>query len=210
MHKLSDYFRSTGLLLLAAALALTIYNICDDNRAKATSREILQDLQTERISAKVRDTGDSMDDAFSAQETQIPDYILNPEMAMPVKTVDGQEYVGMLSISELSLHLPVINEWDYPKLKDAPCLYTGTAYQDDLVIMAHNYQSHFGKINTLPVGSKITFTDMDNNEFHYRVVTTELMNPTAVEDVVNSQWALTLFTCTAGGQSRIVVRCERV
>ena len=127
-----------------------------------------------------------------------------------MKIVNGQEYVGMLSIPELSLQLPVINDWDYPKLKEAPCLYSGSAYLDNLVIMAHNYQSHFGKINTLSIGSQLTFTIMDDNIFHYQVVATELISPTSVDEVVNSQWNLTLFTCTIGGQSRIAVRCERI
>ena len=211
MHKLSDVLRVLGFLLLAAALVLTFYNICDDNRAKATSQEIVEILQEDHVPVEKQESTGKVDPVCVTEpQKQIPNYILNPEMAMPVKTVNGQEYVGMLSILELSLQLPVINNWDYPKLKEAPCLYTGSAYQDNLVIMAHNYQSHFGKINTLSIGSRLTFMDMDGNVFQYQVVATELMNPTSVDEVVNSQWDLTLFTCTIGGKSRIAVRCERV
>lgn len=211
MHKLSKALRVFGLLLLMSALALTVYNICEDNRAKAISQEIVEILKEEHVPAELQGSVDKADSVcLSEPKTRVPDYILNPEMAMPVKIVNGQEYVGMLSIPELSLQLPVINDWDYPKLKEAPCLYSGSAYLDNLVIMAHNYQSHFGKINTLSIGSQLTFTDMDDNIFHYQVVATELISPTSVDEVVNSQWNLTLFTCTIGGQSRIAVRCERI
>ena len=45
-----------------------------------------------------------------------------------------------------------MESWSYPKLKVAPCRYRGSAYLDDLIIAAHNYDRHFGRINTLLPG----------------------------------------------------------
>ena len=33
-----------------------------------------------------------------APEVEIPDYVLNPNMSMPVKRIDGQNYIGILEI----------------------------------------------------------------------------------------------------------------
>ena len=216
MRKLSSILNGLGYLLLIAALALTVYNIQDDNRAKAASSEVLEMLSPSAPDVTVIEGNEElilelpMDQMeITDSEILIPDYELDPNMKMPVQTVNGQDYIGILTFEELSLELPVMSDWDYPKLKEAPCRYHGSAYQDNLVIMAHNFQSHFGQISNLSTGSIITFKDMDDNLFTYQVLQTELLAPTEVDTVNSGMWDLTLFTCTTGGQYRIAVRCER-
>ncbi|MBR2422821.1 MAG: sortase [Oscillospiraceae bacterium] len=202
MRKLGSVLQGFGLLLLMAALILAVWNIRADNQAGENAQQILEELVMPVM----------QDDASQEEtmpEVRIPDHILDPDMDMPVKTVDGQDYVGVIILHELGLELPVMGDWDYTRLKKAPCLYSGSAYQDDLVIMAHNYRSQFGRIRRLKAGNRITFTDMDGNAFHYLVNAVEVLSPYEVEKVTNGEWDLTLFTCTLGGQNRIVVRCDR-
>ena len=117
------------------------------------------------------------DQTVPTEEIEIPDYILNPDMEMPVEHIDGQDYIGVLAIPGLELKLPVISEWSYPRLKIAPCRYAGSAYTGDLIISAHNYSSHFGKLNHLRVGDTMTFTDIDGNVFHYKVMEIYTLKP---------------------------------
>lgn len=219
MNKLGNVFSAMGILLLLAAALLTVHNIRDDNRAKETSEMVVAILEGENVTAPTVPQNAPDETIYQEQiqsvsaetiEETIPDYSLDPNKEMPVKKIDGKDYIGILEIPEISITLPVMGEWDYPKLKDAPCRYSGSPYQDNLVIMAHNFQSHFGKIGRLSVGSRVTFTDLDDNMFTYQVVYTEVLEPTEVEDVTSGVWPLTLFTCTTGGQYRIVVRCELV
>lgn len=105
--------------------------------------------------------------------------------------------------------LPVISSWDYPGLRVAPCRYTGSAYTDDLVIAAHNYASHFGRLRELSQGDSIRFTDTDGNVFDYVVSELEILEPYAVSQMTEGDWDLTLFTCTPGGQHRVTLRCNR-
>ena len=139
-----------------------------------------------------------------------PDYILNPEMDMPTQEVDGQSYIGVLELQPLGFSLPIISQWSYPGLRIAPCRYTGSAYQNDLVIAAHNYTSHFGRLKELSPGDAVTFIDVDGNVFRYQVAEVETLPPYSVAEMTSGDWDLTLFTCTIGGQSRVTVRCERV
>ena len=143
-------------------------------------------------------------------EIEIPDYILNPNMKMPTKRYNKQDYIGILEIPALRLKLSVISEWSYPRLKIAPCRYVGSAYTNDLIICAHNYSSHFGNISKLYEGALVRFTDIDGNVFNYRVAYNETLNPTAVRYMKDSDWDLTLFTCTPGGSYRVTVRCELI
>ena len=182
----------TGLLLIAAALFLTGYNLFDQMRAQRSAAQAAAQL-AERLP--------------QTTQTDVPDYLLTPEMEMPVETIDGVDYVGVLRIPALALELPVISQWSYPLLKIAPCRYSGSAYQNNLVLCAHNYASHFGNLKNLHIGDAVTFTDMDGSLFTYQVAELENLPPQATEEMENGDWDLTLFTCTVGGQSRVTVRC---
>lgn len=36
----------------------------------------------------------------------------------------------------------------------------------------------------------------------------QILQPGDVEEMLSGGWALTLFTCTLGGRTRVTVRCE--
>ena len=191
-----------GLLLLVAAAALTGYNLQEANRAKASADALLEALKP----ALPEPPGDA-DPAADGPDKQ-PDFVRFPDMEMPVKIVNGMELVGVLSIPTLDLTLPVLSTWSYPDLQAAPCRYSGSAYQHNLVLAGHNYPAHFGLLSRLREGDAVRFTDMDGNVFSYQVTGQERLSPTAVEAMTAGEdWDLTLFTCTLDGQTRVTVRC---
>ena len=87
-------------------------------------------------------------------------------------------------------------------LEMAPCRYYGSIGGEDLVLMAHNYASHFGRIDELRPGDTVCFTDMDGISTWYQVTVRDLLPPTAVEEMTSGGSDLTLFTCTYGGRTR--------
>ena len=203
----------TGLLLVAAALFLAAYNLYDEARAKRSATEIMASLEADIpgvLSPEPFEITEETNTAALLEEVEIPDYLLNPDMEMPVENIDGIDYIGVLRIPTLELELPIISEGSYQKLKIAPCRYSGSAYQDDLIIAAHNYNSHFGNLKNLREGDTATFTDMDGNVFTYEMVELEILQPTDIEGMESGEWDLTLFTCTIGGSSRVTARFERV
>lgn len=198
---------SLGVLMLLAALGLTGYNVYEGHRAEEQSRATVTFLD-ETIPQVVPEESVTAEE-LSADEADIPDYVLNPDMEMPVLQHEGRDYIGKLSIPALGLELPVISQWSYPALKIAPCRYAGTAYTDGFVIAAHNYRAHFASLSSLNTGDLVTFTDVDGNLFQYEVAAKETLAPTAIEEMTADAWPLTLFTCTVGGASRVTVRCDR-
>lgn len=206
--RIGNLFITMGVLLVAAALGLNLYNHAESDRAgKAAENTVLQ-LES-RLPEPVPAVRQEEAPAELAEwEASTPDYLIDPEIEMPFSTVDGVNYIGVLSIPSLSIELPVIDRWDESLLKLAPCRYTGSAYLDDLVICAHNYRTHFGSLKNIHIGDSITFTDVDGNLFSYEVVDIETLSATSIEDMTTGDWALTLFTCTMGGKTRLAVRAE--
>ena len=199
----------TGLLLIAAALFLTVYNLYDEVRARRSVMEIMACIEADipaNPSTEPLEIPEEANTTASLEEVEVPDYLLNPDMEMPTENINGIDYIGILRIPALELELPVISEWSYPRLKIAPCRYTGSAYQDDLIIAAHNYNSHFGNLKNLREGDTATLTDMDGNVFTYEMAELEILQPTDIEGMDSGEWDLTLFTCTIGGSSRVTAR----
>lgn len=198
-------FTITGLLLFAAALALSVYNLWDGYRAEQSREKLLEEYRDKN--QNISDEGEQAEES----DGQIPDYQLNPEMEMPeitLEDLDGAACIGVLEIPEIDLKLPVLSEWSYPLLKKAPCRYSGSAYLDNLVIAAHNYRTHFGKLKELETGDEVIFTDAAGNRFEYKVAVVEALTPQSVEDMTSGEWALSLFTCTLDGKNRVTVRCD--
>ncbi|MCI9348708.1 MAG: sortase [Oscillibacter sp.] len=189
-----------GLLLVVAALSLTAYNLWDERRAAESADAAMAGLE-EKIPRP---------EELNLPAEMIPDYILNPNMDMPVVEIDGYQYIGWLEIPALDLDLPVMDSWSYPQLKLSPCRYSGSAYLDNMAIAAHNYKRHFGGLRDLDLGEEVRFTDVDGNLFVYQTAALEQLEPTQTKAVQDSEWDLTLFTCTLGGQFRVALRCERV
>lgn len=206
MSKRGKLCTALGLLLLLAALGLTAYNLWRDAMASMSVDVVLERL-TPTLSSRQSElpalsSGEALEEAF------VPDYVLNPEMAMPEENIDGRSYIGVLDIPALGLSFPIISEWSYDALQIAPCRYSGSAYLDNLVIAGHNYRSHFASLPQLQPGDSVTFTDMDGNVFSYEVSSLETLSPYAISDMTSGDWDLTLFTCTVGGQSRLAIRCD--
>ena len=189
-----------GLLLLLGSIGLTGYNMWDEERADTVVLETVEILRTETPKLEVLDPEGEL----------IPNYILDPDREMPIIEIDGHEYVGYIEIPALGLSLPVLESWSYPNLKISPCRYSGSVYHNDMVIAAHNYRVHFGGIRTLIIGDEVRFTDGDGNVFTYKVASMEELQPTQVEEMRESDWDLTLFTCTLSGRQRTTVRCKLV
>ncbi len=206
----SRFLSTAGLLLIAAALFLTGYNLLDTYRAGKSAENAVQKVEIAIAGTTQPETGEP--ETAETEETtgaDLPNYVRNPEMEMPTVEINGVVYLGVIDIPILSRSLPVISEWSYPNLKIAPCRYLGSAYLDDLIIAAHNYASHFGTLNRLSIGDELTFTDGVGNMFHYTVAEVTTLDGTAIEEMRSGDWDLTLFTCTVGGKARVTVRCER-
>ena len=178
---------SLGAVLILAALLLFLHNRSEDRRAGQEAESLLEDAR----SAMAADT--------------------DPEPQEELAEEITYDYAGVIAIPDLSLELPVIDQWSYARLKVAPCRQSGAAADGDLVIAAHNYKSHFGYLDRLEPGASVIFTDMEGTVYRYAVEEIRQLEPEDVEDVssvFSSEYPLVLYTCTPGGKARVAVFCQ--
>ena len=178
---------SLGAVLILAALLLFLHNRSEDRRAGQEAESLLEDVRS----------------AMAANADPEP-------QEEPAEEIT-YDYAGVIAIPDLSLELPVIDQWNYARLKVAPCRQSGAAADGDLVIAAHNYKSHFGYLDRLEPGASVIFTDMEGTVYRYAVEEIRQLAPEDAEDVssvFSSEYPLVLYTCTPGGKARVAVFCR--
>ena len=202
-RKLGIFLIILGCGLIAAALALFLRNRQEQIQAASASQEAIV-----KVVEVIREQKTQAETVPVSTEVPVPTAAV--ERVMTVAEIDGYGYIGFLGIPSLELELPVMADWTYPQLQTAPCRYLGSIFTDDLVIMAHNYPQHFGKIKDMRIGDVVTFTDMDGSTIKYLVAAREILGAMAVEEMTAGEYDLTLFTCTYGGENRVALRCDRM
>ena len=206
---LGTAFVVLGAVLILIALSAIIINLWLEEKSGLNADHAMEQLWEQMTVDPVPATPDTPDTPALLPEngstSDAPEFRPMPEIQ-----VDGISYVGYLSIPALNLELPVISESTEQNLEIAPCRFFGTVYQKDFVIGGHRYRRHFRKLSTLGYGERLSFTDVEGNVYIYEVAECEVLEPNQAEYLCSGDWDLSLFTCTPGGMTRVVLRCLRV
>ena len=128
---------------------------------------------------------------------------------MPARIVNGINITGVVSVPSVGIEVPVAADWSYKNLKKSACRYSGTAKNGQLIILAHNYEHHFGNLGNVSKDDEVQFLDVNGKLYTYKINDIEILGKYELDKLTASNSDLTLFTCTYGGQKRIVVRCEK-
>lgn len=204
MHKkLGIGMISLGAVLILSALLLFVYNQWEDQKAGESAEKMLADVQT-AITQQIESSPAQPEKEESAEKEET-----EPEETK-ISMINGYNYIGVLNLPTLNLELPVLSDCDEALLKVAPCRDFGDLATDDLVIAAHNYRRHFGRLSQLSYGDQVTFTDMDGNVHVYQVAEISMIAPTDVSLVADSAYELVLYTCDYTNQNRIMVGCRKI
>ena len=189
----SKSFLIVGILLIISALILVMYNLISDYIAGSKSKNVVDNISININTMK--NTSDNKD--------------LNREM--PTIEYNGISYIGVITIENIGVKLPVISSYNQDYLKIAPTLYNGSIYKNNAVIIAHNYKSHFGNLDKLSLGDKVEFMDIEGNIFNYEVINKENIYQENSSQLYVGEWDLTLFTCrNIDMKYRTVIRLKRV
>ena len=190
MNKFSKYLIILGILCILLSITLYIKNKYQELDTGKKSKEMLDIIETKiNVSDK------------EEIKSNTEDLVLN---------ISGYDYIGVINIPSLNIKLPIMRETDYDRLAISPCKYYGNINTNDLVLCAHDYVNQFGKISNLKEDDIVIITDVLGNNYVYKVVLTEELNPTDITNMIDSPFDLTLYTCSYGALKRITVRCNRI
>ena len=203
-NKIANVCIVAGIICIFAALALAILNEYENKAAYQGSQRILDILsstngiQSDGVNDEYSEAGDSGTTATN----------VSGMYEMPTREIEGNEYIGYVSFNDTCL--PVMSDWDYTKLKLAPCRYSGSLKEHNLVIAGHNYRDGFRALKNLKTGDLVYFNALNGKIYQYEVDTLEVLEPTEIEAMTDSQWDLSLYTCTYEGKLRFTVRCREL
>ena len=147
------------------------------------------------------------------EEIVINNPIIQEEVFEPRKEtagilINGKEYIGYIEIPSRNIQWPILAYYNDNDVKMAPALYYGNI-DDGAVICGHNYKSHFAHLHYLKIGDIVNFTDTNNETIEYVVDKIEILKPSQIADMTLTDYALTLFTCTTGGEERLTLRLSK-
>lgn len=201
-RKCSAVLLSVGSLFVLGALLLFWFNQREAAAAEHTADKVLPQLQVQTEANQKKQQAQTEPTAAADDWNALLG-------EMDTVWVEGQEYIGTLQVPSVGLELPILADWSMDKLKIAPCRYAGTADGTGFVLMGHNYARGFGRLAKIAVGDVVHFRDVNGKITTYEVIGMDVLQPTAVEEMVSEAYDLSLFTCTYGGKARLTVRCEK-
>lgn len=172
-----------GIVILLSVGGLWIYNDWEDRSVQKTIDQVIPQMMEEIVPNS------------------------NKEEKKDTLEIDGNEYIGCLSVPKLELELPILAEWSDQNLKIAPCRYVGSVQENNLVLLGHNYKRHFGRLSRLKAGDTLTFTDVNGTVTEYEVKVQKTVAADAVEEITAGEYDLVLFTCNYDGNRRIAIEC---
>lgn len=210
--QLGNVFITIGILMIAGAIGLQVYNMWDSTRAAESSDKALEALHKQQEENRKHTQTESIaeDEQFIILPTDDSETEETTQTDMTAVEIDGQWYIGSIGFPALELELPVIADWDYDKMSIAPCRYYGSYLANDMVICGHNYSTFFSRLGNLQTDDDVVFTDVDGNMYVYSVKQIETLAATAIDEMNHSGYDLTIFTCNYSGYARVAVRCKFV
>ncbi len=143
--------------------------------------------------------------------------------------LNGQTLIGIIEAPAIDLTYPVVEGAQKAQIDFAIGHMSGSAdfgAKGNCALAGHRGGTsgqYFDDIGKLEKGDKVTLTNIDGDEFVYKVTESFSVEPTEVwvatddldndgtitDDEKNGHW-LTLITCQDNGSKRLVVRCSLI
>ena len=128
--------------------------------------------------------------------------------AMSSMEIDGESYVALLEMDMYKFKMPVRSVWDEKAVEAVPCRYSGSIYNNTLVIAATDAEGQMDFVNSVNTGDRLTVTDMRGEQFSYKVVKVENSNTATDEELNTDEFDLTIFLEYSGPTDYLFIRCD--
>ncbi|WP_409967815.1 sortase [Bengtsoniella intestinalis] len=200
---LRSCFILLGVACMSASGFLYWQGQTQEDTAQVVSLSVAQTFQETMKQEPVEGTQETQTSVTAATSVaQTMETSVSGAVEVATVEIDGQGYIGLMSIPQLGLELPVASTYTDAKVKQTPCVYVGSFEEGYLVIGAHNYAAHFGNLDQLLLGDEISILDTYGYVHTYVLGKQESIAGTDVEALCLGDWDLTLFTCVYGNNTQ--------
>ena len=126
--------------------------------------------------------------------------------SMPVLSVEGTNFSGILEMPAYGLSLPVCAEWG--DITKYPCCFNGSVYDRTIQIGATSQKGQLDFYREISVGDAVYFTDMEGKRFSYQVTDIQYEKHADQVSLGQKSAALTLFIKNVYAFEYIVIFCD--
>lgn len=183
-------------LVLVLGIGLILVSLCIT---------LVFQLQMHMGAQKCQQIVSKMDELLPERTPGVPGIYLDAHM--PVLEIDGTDYVAMVEIPAFGITLPVADRWDGQKLSDSPVRFSGSAYDQTLVIGGADDALQFGFCDKIQHGAIVVVTDMTGAQFRYTVSGIDRAKRAQTQWLSEEGCDLTLFCRDMYSMEYIAVRC---
>lgn len=125
---------------------------------------------------------------------------------MPVLSIDGTDFVGILEMPRYELALPVGADWG--SITKYPCQHDGSIYDCTMKIGATSQKGQYDFYREISVGDTVIFTDVEGNRYTYTVTNLKYESRADQTALNRADAALTLFVKNVYDFDYLIVSCN--
>ena len=125
---------------------------------------------------------------------------------MPVVSLDGVDFIGILEMPRYGSSLPVCGDWG--QTFRYPCSFSGSIYNGSLQVGMTSQKGQYDFYREISVGDTIYFTDMEGSRFVFTVTDLCYEKHADPAALTSKESALTLFIKNIYAFEYILVFCN--
>ena len=125
---------------------------------------------------------------------------------MPVLSLEGTDFAGILEMPRYGSALPVGAVWKTPS--KYPCCFSGSVYNGTLQIGATTQKGQYDFYREISVGDTVFYTDMEGNRYTYTVTDIRYEKHADQAALERKDAALTLFIKNIYALEYVIIFCN--
>ena len=125
---------------------------------------------------------------------------------MPILSINGTDFVGILEMPRYESELPVCAEWG--RLTKHPCQFGGSVYDGTMQIGATSQKGQYEFYREISVGDTVIFTDMEGNRYTYTITNLHYEKHADKTTLNREEATLTLFIKNVYDFEYLIVFCD--
>ena len=130
-----------------------------------------------------------------------------PADSMPALELEGEDLVGLLSIPDFGVTLPIGEGWDAWGVHAYPRCLAGTVGDGTLIVGGADRPAQLGCLDAVEVGTTVTVTDMTGAVYTFAVERVERSATATKEELTDPATHLTLFMRDTYSMEYVVAFC---